>query len=613
MELSVLVKVVPDHEAMGYDALGLRAVREGVPLFMNPFDQRALRVALDLRRPGDRVSVASMGPAAVAPVLAEAYALGADRVSLVSDPALAGSDTLVTARVLTRLLGRSTSDVVLLGARTTDGETGQVPAEIAALRNVPLASSARSVAWELGSSGLLVTSDTEEGWAAWRVPTPCVVSVGEKVAKIRHPTDEDHRKASGRSVEIVTLADLGIPAGIVGVAGSPTRVVAVRPASTGRAGVVLSEGPIAERIARAVELLSSARTSGPTRPVLTSAPGPSPRSGRRSIVLVSGPEGALEDRALALLSESRRALGLAPSAVWVGPSTTPEVRATLRRAGASDLFEINVPSEPLEGRTVALGLERILLGRPHYEAGIFLSSHFGREVAGRVAARLGLGLTGDAVEVRRDAQGAIVWSKPAFGGNAVADVVSRTSPSLATVRPGVFELLEGPSGPDLLVQRIEPPAEPRELSPIGRGPEPLEGYGDLDLAPVAVAVGVGVGGPEGIERIRRLIGGTGWALAATRRVVDAGWVPRRLQVGLTGRSSAPDLVLLVGIRGAPNHLVGWKRARRILAINLDPASPVFAGSDVGIVATWEEALPGLVEALRPRFRGPADRVSGPAS
>ena len=389
--------------------------------------------------------------------------------------------------------------------------------------------------------------------------------------------------------------------------------MAVRPEATVRRGVVLDEGPIADRIARAVTLLSNGTLRGASGPVRWGSPKVTTQGGRRAIVLVSAPDGNLEERSLPMLSESVRALGLSTSAVWVGPPPAPGPRSQIRRAGAIELFEAIIPPGSIDGRTVELTLERILLGRPRYEAGLFLSSHFGREVAGRVAARLGLGLTGDAVAARTGADGSIVWSKPAFGGNAVADVVSRTAPSLATIRPGVFELGDWTGGPDLTVQRIEAPTEAPELEATGRGTEPLEGFGDLDHARIAVSVGVGVGGPEGIERLRRLIAGTGWALSATRRVVDAGWVPRRLQVGLTGRSSAPELVILVGVRGSPNHLVGWKRARQILAINPDRTAPVFVGSDVGLVAPWEEALPELVRALRDPSDGSGGGSSDPTS
>ncbi|HEV2519735.1 MAG TPA: FAD-binding protein [Thermoplasmata archaeon] len=612
MEYAVLVKAVPDHEGLSFDPQRLQAVREGVELFLNPFDQRALRVALDLRRPGDRVSVASMGPPAAAGVLAEAVALGADRVSLVCDPALAGSDTLVTARVLTRLLGLWGSEVVLLGARTTDGETGQVPAEIAALRGVALATAARRVERVEPEGTFLVTSDTETGWARFRVPAPCVISVGEKAAKIVHPSESDRAGAVGRSVEIVTLRDLDIPHELVGAAGSPTRVASVRSEDPRRRGIVLLEGEVLERVAKTLALVALWGQERPRSQRVPESPLPAVRTGpARSIVLASGPDGGLEERALPMLTESLRALGVRPAAVWIGPAPAADSVDRMRRAGATELFHALSPPGRVDGRVAAQTFERILIGRPTFDAGFFLSSPFGREVAGRVAARLGLGLTGDAISVARTTDDAIAWSKPAFGGNAVAEVRSVTRPSLATVRPGVFEAGDAPAPPEWTVHRVDAPAVPPELQQIGEGAEPLEGFGDLDTARVALSLGTGVGGPAGVERVRSMVAGTGWAIAATRRVVDAGWVPRRLQVGLTGRSAAPELVVLLGVRGSANHLVGWRRAGTLIAINPDHEAPVFAGADVGIVADWETVLPELVERLRAPSEGPPPGANGP--
>ena len=536
-------------------------------------------------------------PPGVAPVLAGSYALGADQVSLVCDPALAGSDTLVTARVLTKLLGRWGSDVVLLGARSTDGETGQVPAEIAALRGVPLAGSARQVAWADGSD-----------------PAPRHLGHGDRVGEGPHPRplrdlrrgkggearpphrggDPSIGRADGRADHARGPRD---PGDDRRSGRLPTRVVAVRVEDPRRAGVVFSEGTVPERVEAAMARLG--------------APRPRPRRGaqaalerivrdQRAFVLVSSPEGHLEGRALPLLGASVRSLGLPPAAVWVGGDLAESDRDRIRRAGAVELFRTVSAEGPVEARTAALTIERILLGRPHFEAGLFLSTHFGREIAGRVAARMGLGLTGDAVDVARGADGAIRWTKPAFGGNAVADVVSRTLPSLATVRPGVFELGTTEAAGPIPEHEVEVADGEPELERVGEGQEPIHGYGDLDEARVAISVGMGVGGPEGVERVRGMIEGTGWAVAATRRVVDAGWAPRSLQVGLTGRSAAPELVVLVGVRGSSNHLVGWKRARRLLSINPDRSAPVFGGSDIGIVAPWEEALPQVVGALNRR-------------
>src|SRR5579863_1123181 len=134
MRIAVLVKVVPALENVRFDPERKTMVREGIEQFLNPFDARALRVALELRRAGETVHVLSMGPPAARAVLAESRALGADRATLVTDPRLAGSDSLVTARVLARALdGAGPTDLVLAGKWTTDSETGQVGPQVAGL------------------------------------------------------------------------------------------------------------------------------------------------------------------------------------------------------------------------------------------------------------------------------------------------------------------------------------------------------------------------------------------------------------------------------------------------------------------------------------------------
>ncbi len=110
---------------------------------------------------------------------------------------------------------------------------------------------------------------------------------------------------------------------------------------------------------------------------------------------------------------------------------------------------------------------------------------------------------------------------------------------------------------------------------------------------------MGVGGPEGIARVRALVAPWNAGLVATRRVVDAGWMPRQLQVGLTGRQLAPRLAVLLGVSGSPNHMVGWRRAPALLAVNGDPEAPVFRDVSVGVVGPLESVLPPLVAGLTP--------------
>jgi electron transfer flavoprotein alpha subunit len=602
MELAVFAKVVPDLEDPAFEIRGGHARRDGIALFLNPFDQRALRIALDLRGPADRVGVYSMGPPSAVPALQEALALGADKVVLVCDPDLAGADTLATARVLARVLERSKADLALFGARSTDGETGQVVAEVAALTERPWLGPARTLERGEAPGTWRVTFDTETGWASGLLNAPALLSVGEKAAKLRHPTDAERVAAAARTVERWDRATLALAPEAVGALGSPTRVARVRPDRTRRLGLLLTEGTLAERVDRAVTLYR-------TRPRPASVPSAHGASsaGVGAFALVTGADGELDERSLALLSEARRAAPAGPvAALWIGSAPAEPERRRLGQAGATDLL-LAEPADGWGGAAVSARTIEARLSAAHpFDLGLFLSADHGREVAARVAARLGYGLTADAIELLPEPDGTIVWSKPAFQGRALAEIVSRSRPSLATVRPGVFAPGDFPTDGTLREERLTiPPGPPGPLIDT-HGAEPLDGFGDLDRARVVVSLGKGIGGPEGVRDVLGVIDGTGWAVGASRRVVDEGWVPRRLQVGLTGRSLAPELAILLGVRGSTNHLIGWRRAGYLVAVNSDPGAAVFAGCDAGLVDRWEEALPALVQALRDE-RSPGER------
>jgi electron transfer flavoprotein alpha subunit len=229
------------------------------------------------------------------------------------------------------------------------------------------------------------------------------------------------------------------------------------------------------------------------------------------------------------------------------------------------------------------------------------ASERGRDWGPRLAARLGLGLTGDAIGLEIDDQNRMVALKPAFGGNVVAPILSRTYPQMATVRQGMLELAE-PNA-----QRVAPVETfaPQISNPLSRTVarhslldetiEPLEG------AEVVVGVGTGIGGAEGVAQATEFARVMHGALCATRRVTDAGWVPRQLQVGLTGKAIDPRLYFAIGVRGVPNHTVGIKRAETVVAINNDREAMIFERANFGIVADWSAVVPALTDAFRKRL------------
>jgi electron transfer flavoprotein alpha subunit len=170
---------------------------------------------------------------------------------------------------------------------------------------------------------------------------------------------------------------------------------------------------------------------------------------------------------------------------------------------------------------------------------------------------------------------------------------------MATVRSGVLELAQPEPARQAAIEMIRPIlTAPRSRlinakSLLDPSIVPLEG------SEVVVGIGAGVG-EDGVERVKQFARTIGAAICATRRVTDMGWLPRQLQVGLTGKAIEPQLYFAIGIRGAPNHVIGIKRARTVVAINNDPEAPIFERADIGMVTDWEQIIPALEDALRMR-------------
>ena len=226
------------------------------------------------------------------------------------------------------------------------------------------------------------------------------------------------------------------------------------------------------------------------------------------------------------------------------------------------------------------------------------STAWGREVASRVAARLGAGLTGDAVELEVDEQFRLVAWKPAFGGQLVAAIGCT---SLAPDRDGARG-----RAPDAHAAATRRPSgrTRRSRSPHSGRVESWRARATTTStcsAEAEAVIGVGMGvAPDALRRgSNRCATLLGAELAATRKVTDKGWLPRARQIGITGRSIAPRLFVSVGASGKFNHIVGVRAARTVLAINPDPAAPVFDHADVGIVGDWRDVRARCLVARSP--------------
>jgi electron transfer flavoprotein alpha subunit len=225
------------------------------------------------------------------------------------------------------------------------------------------------------------------------------------------------------------------------------------------------------------------------------------------------------------------------------------------------------------------------------------STAIGRDLAPRVAGRLGLGLTGDAIDLELDADGRTRQMKPAFGGTIVAPILSRTRPEMATVRPGMLHAARPDATRPVVVEALAVLAVSARVRVVASSTLGDDSAAALDTARLVLGVGKGVGA-DAVASVAALARRLGAGVAATREVTDLGWLPRQHQVGLTGRAIAPRLYVGLAVSGAMEHMVGLRRAGTIVAVNKSPKAPIFKVADVGVLVDAHELLPHLEAALR---------------
>ncbi len=593
MKTVVLVKMVPDVSEFKFDIEKKTLIREGVRNFMNPYDRRAVEAGLRIRESlGGSVTVLSMGPPAAEEVLRDALSMGVDEAVLLTDRAFAGSDTLATARALSLALRRTTFDLVIGGKYSVDSETSQLLPEVAELLDASLVTNARKIE-PLDRRSLRVEREVEDGFETFRVSLPSVLSVNEKINKARTPTLADREKAKSLPLYKWGFPMLSADPSAFGQKGSPTEVLRVFDAAYSRTPQVFEfETGKRDYLLAAIGLvrkLLSEKQSSSGHPLEVMG------SGRRAWS-VHLPGQAEERTSLEVISKLSE-LGFSTTAV-VPTEISNEMILKASESGASSLLEIRTKGNShWSSKRIALGVSAAIERNPPYVV-CFPSTVRGREVAGRVAARLGLGLTGDAVDFRLREDGELVQQKPAFGGSIIAEILSKTSPQLATVRPGVFEITSRTAAAlDRKVIELDTAGiEGLESEPEAR--ERLPNLGDLDRASAILVGGYGVGSAEELTRLRKMAEEIGMAFGATRKVVDLGWAPPQLQVGLTGKSVAPELYITVGVSGAINHIIGARRAKVVLAVNNQRSAPIFKHCDVGIVGNYQEVMPEISEELK---------------
>lgn len=284
-------------------------------------------------------------------------------------------------------------------------------------------------------------------------------------------------------------------------------------------------------------------------------------------------------------------------AVLIGAPGIVAQAGVLGRHGADIVVTVEHPELERYSPEVFAATLAQRLKSSNYRAAFFPASVEGRDLAPRVAARLGVSLASDVTGFELQGDAAVVHH-PAYTGKVIVTLRLTGAPALISLRPGSVTPAEQPRAGR--VETAEPAMDPAaarvkvtELSQ--RGATKV----DLGEASIIVSGGRGLRAAENFKLVEELAEAIGnAAVGATRAVTDDGWRPATDQIGQTGRLVSPDLYIAVGISGAIQHLAGMRTAKTIVAINKDKDAPIFKIADYGIVGDLFEVVPRLTEEIR---------------
>ncbi|KAA8885034.1 electron transfer flavoprotein subunit alpha/FixB family protein [Nocardia colli] len=310
------------------------------------------------------------------------------------------------------------------------------------------------------------------------------------------------------------------------------------------------------------------------------------------LVLIEHADGAIKKVSTELLTAARN-LG-EPAAVVLGTAGTGEKLAeALAAAGAAKIYIAE--SDDVENYllTPKIDVLAALTEQVSPAAVIVAASAEGKEVSGRLAARIGSGLLVDVIDVKSD--GTAVHS--IFGGAFTVDAKATGDVPVISVRPGAIEASAQAGAGEKVTVEV-PAQEDGVVKVTAREPIVAGDRPELTEANIVVSGGRGVGSAEKFSVVEELADSLGAAVGASRAAVDSGYYPGQFQVGQTGKTVSPQLYIALGISGAIQHRAGMQTSKTIVAVNKDEEAPIFEIADYGIVGDLFNVAPQLTEAVK---------------
>ena len=309
--------------------------------------------------------------------------------------------------------------------------------------------------------------------------------------------------------------------------------------------------------------------------------------------------------------ELAKDLGVEVTAVLVG-SDVKGLADQLAEYGADKVIVVDDP-ELKEYRTEPY-THAIASVIKEFKPEIFLigATAIGRDLGPRVCARIHTGLTADCTKLdigdfpmnpvpgRETKHNQLLMTRPAFCGNTIATIACPDfRPQMATVRPGVMQKAPKEAGKKAVVTEFNPGfTKNNKYVDILEVVKAVSNTVDIMDAKILVSGGRGVGSPENFKILDDLAEAIGGTVSCSRAVVDAGWKPKDLQVGQTGKTVRPNVYFAIGISGAIQHLAGMEESDIIVAINKDESAPIFDVADYGVVGDLNKIVPMLTEKIK---------------
>jgi len=628
MNYIVLVKQVPDVKNIPKDAWDRekgtlkRALLDNV---CNELDKQALTFALRLRKEleGKVVSL-TMGPPFAAEVLQYTLSVGADAGVLLTDRKFSGADTPATSYSLAQAIRKVVADIfggdkqylIFTGMQSVDGDTAQVPPQVA--EELGINHIAYATGFNLENGELRIDRITRRGIETVAPETyPCLVTVAEWTEPLNASFSRTRWAYSQRLYQW-DVQDVAADESRIGLKGSRTSVVKIfSPREVSRKTCVFENDP-----GKLVGMLKEAYLKKPEVGKEALKPKyrlPAGKKGsyKGEIWVYAEQEGGeinpASFEALGKATELASSLGEKTGAVLVGKDVE-KLSRDLLAYGADKVYiaqhKLLEQFRPLPYKKVIS--ELIETYKPQIM--LFSATPLGRELAPRVAFRSKAGLTADCTELdiidyargSEELVGILMQTRPALGGNIMASIITQNaSLQMATVRPGIMKALKPDERRTGEVIEYAPMLEESDLRVKIVASNLRKATSELREAKIIVSGGMGLKTKEGFEKyIPQLAESLGKFLTqeamigASRLAVESGFIDHRHQVGQTGQTVSPDLYVAIGISGAVQHLTGMQNSRIVLAINKDLNAPIFRVADFGIVGNLEDIVPELIKALQ---------------